>query len=267
MGKSNCVLPFFMVFGIHFMMGQTVDIKGRIIANDDVEGIHILNNTSSTFTISNRQGEFSITVKLNDTLAFSGVSYLLKKVVVGQDMIKSKSLIVYLTEKVNALDEVVVGKMLTGDLSSDLANSGIERTINFFDLGIPGYAGKPKTQSERRLYTAGDFKPIHLLSLLGGSLDVDPILNAISGRTKLLKHRIHLENKDKCIDKTKSNLSQILFTAYSLEESYRNEFFYFCADDDQFDNLCIINDDFKTLEFLKEKLVSFKSILQSTIQE
>ncbi|HUH29548.1 hypothetical protein [Gelidibacter sp.] len=267
MEKNSYALSFFMVFGLHFMIGQTVTIKGKIIADDDVEGIHILNNTSSSFTISNGQGEFSIPVKLNDTLAFSGVSYLLKKVVVGQDMINSKVLTVYLTEKLNILDEVVVGRILTGDLSSDLANSGIERTINFFDLGIPGYAGKPKTQSERRLHTAGDFKPIHLLSLLGGSLEVDPILNAISGRTKLLKHRIHLENKDKCIDRTKSNLSQILFTAHALEESYRNEFFYFCADGEQFDKLCIINDDFKMLEFLKEKLVSFKSILQSTVEE
>lgn len=256
-----------MVLGMPFLMGQTVDIHGRIIANDDVEGIHILNNTSLTFTISNNKGQFTIPVKLNDTLAISGVSYVLKKVVVRQDMIQSQSLTIYLSEKVNILDEVVVGKILTGDLSSDLANSGIKRGINFFDLGIPGYAGKPKTQSERRLYTAGDFKPIHLLSLLGGSLEVDPILNAISGRTKLLKHRIHLENKDKCIARTKSNLSQILFTAFSLEERYRNEFFYFCADNEQFDNLCLINDDFKMLEFLKEELVSFKSILQSKPEE
>lgn len=249
------------------MMGQTVDLKGQIIADADVEGIHILNNTSLTFTISNRKGEFSIPVRLNDTLVFSGVSYALEKVVVDEDLMKLKVLTVYLTEKVNALKEVVIGRILTGDLSSDLANSGIERTIDFFDLGIPGYVGKPKTQTERRLYTAGDFKPIHLLGLLAGSLEVDPILNAISGRTKLLKYRVHLENREKCIDRTKSNLSKILFTAHPLEESYRNEFFYFCADDGQFDNLCIINDDFKTLEFLTEKLVSFKAILQSNIGE
>lgn len=249
------------------MMGQTVDLKGQIIADDDLEGIHILNNTSHTFTISNSKGEFSIPIKLNDTLVFSGVSYALEKVVVDEDLMNSRDLTVYLTEKVNTLDQVVVGKLLTGDLSSDLANSGVERTVNFFDLGIPGYVGKPKTQTERRLYTAGDFKSIHLLGLLAGSLEVDPILNAISGRTKLLKRRVHLEDKDKCIDRTKSKLSQILFTAHPLEESYRNEFFYFCADDGQFDNLCIINDDFKTLEFLTEKLVSFKAILQSNIGE
>lgn len=256
-----------MAFGIHFMMSQTVDIKGRIMAQDEVEGIHIFNNTSNTFTISNRNGEFSIPAKLNDILAFSGVSYELKKVVVTQSMIASKSLTVDLNEKINALDEIVVGKILKGDLSSDLAHLGVERNINFHDLGIRGYTGKPKSQSERRLYTAGDFKPIHLLGLLVGSLELDPIFNAISGRTKLLKNTVHLENQDQCIYKIKSNLSKILFSAHALDASYRTEFFYFCADDSQFNTLCIINDDFKTLEFLKEKLVSFNSNLETKAQE
>ena len=267
MGKNKCLLPLFIVFGIHFISGQTVAVKGQIIADDEVDGIHILNNTSNTFTISNSKGEFSIPAKLKDTLLISGVSYELKKIVVGQNLINSKSLTIYLADKINVLDEVVVGKILTGDLSSDLANSGVQRGINFYDLGITGYTGKPKTQSERRLYTAGDFKPIHLLALLGGSLPMDPIFNAISGRTKLLKNRVHLENQDQCILNIKSNLSQILFSAHPLKEQYRNEFFYFCADDLQFDTLCFINNDIKTLEFLKEKLVSFKSNFQTDAQE
>lgn len=249
------------------MMAQRVDIKGHIFAKDDVEGIHILNKSSNTFTISNGVGEFSISAKLNDTLTFSGVSYTLKDVMVGEDMINSKSLTIYLTESITALDEVVVGKILTGDLSVDLANSGVERGINFFDLGISGYTGKPKTQSERRLFTAGDFKPIHLLALLGGSLPLDPIFNAISGRTKLLKHRVHLENVDQCILKTKDNLAEILFAAHPLEKHYHTEFFYFCADDPQFDTLCVIKDDFIMLDFLKEKLIRFKSNLQTTTEE
>lgn len=265
--RNNGVLSFVMVFGIQLMMGQTVDIKGQIMADGDVDGIHVINKTANAFTITNRKGAFTIPAKLNDTLSFSGVSYEVNTMVVGEEVIHTKTLTIYLLEKVNELAEVTVGKVLTGDLGSDLANLGVERHVNFFDLGIPGYAGKPKTQSERRLYTAGDFKPIHLLALLGGSLPVDPILNAISGRTKLLKHRIYLENKDKCLDRTKSKLSQILFTAHHLEERHRNVFFYFCADDDRFDDLCLMNNDFKMLEFLKEKLVSFKSILQSTVEE
>lgn len=252
---------------MHNLMAQRVDVKGQIFAKDDVEGIHILNKSSHTFTISNGKGEFSIPAQLNDTLTFSGVSYTSKKVMVGKDMINSRSLTIYLTENVTALNEVVVGKILTGDLRTDLANSGVERSINFYDLGISGYAGKPKTQSERRLYTAGDFKPIHLLALLGGSLPLDPIFNAISGRTKLLKHRVHLENLDHCILKTKENLAVILFTAHPLEERHHTEFFYFCADDEHFESLCKINDDFKMLDFLKEKLMRFKSNLQTATEE
>lgn len=249
------------------LVGQSVDIKGQILAKDDVEGIHILNKSSHTFTISNGNGQFSIPAKLNDTLTFSGVSYTLKEVKVGKDMINSRSLTIYLTENITALDEVVVGKILTGDLSVDLANSGVERGINFYDLGISGYAGKPKTQSERRLFTAGDFKPIHLLALLGGTLPLDPIFNAISGRTKLLKHRVHLEKLEHCILKTKDNLAEILFAAHPLEQRYQPEFFYFCADDELFESLCTSEDDFKMLEFLKDKLVYFKSNLQTTIEE
>ena len=265
--NSKFLFIFFVIFGTQIMIGQTFTIKGQILASYEVDGIHILNNTSKTFTISNSKGEFSIPVKMNDTLSFSGVSYELKNVIVSENMIQSKSLTIYLTDKINTLDEVIVGKILTGDLSSDITNSGVKRNIDFYDLGIPGYKGKPKTQTERRLYTAGDFKPIHLLALLGGSLPVDPILNAISGRTKLLKNRVQLENQDKCIDRTKADLSEILSSAHPLEEHYRNEFFYYCADDSNFDTLCIINDDFKTLEFLKEKLVSYKSNLQTPDQD
>ena len=243
--------------GAHSMVAQTIEIKGKIIANDEIEGIHVLNNTSNTFTISNSKGEFSIPVKLNDTLQFSGVSYELKDVIVLETMISSKSLTVYLSEKINQLDEVVVGKVLTGDLSSDLKNSGVEADLNFYDLGIPGYTGKPKTQSERRLYDADHGKYFYFYGI-AASINV----NKISGRTKDLEYRVYLETKDKCLEKIKSDLYEILFKSNPLDQIHRAEFFYYCADDATFDNLCSINDSFKTLEFLKEKLITFKMNLQ-----
>lgn len=249
------------------MTAQTVNINGKINAPLEVDGIHIINKTVSKYAISNSNGTFVIPAKLNDTILFSGVSYQSKEMIITKLIISSQHMTVNLEALVNTLDEVVVGRILTGDLSSDIANSGVERSVDFYDLGIPGYTGKVKTQSERQLYEAGDFKPIQLLGLLGGSLPLNPILNGLSGRTKELKHRIYLENQDKCIVNLQSKLAEILFSAYPLEEHSRVEFFYFCADDAQFDALCIINDDFKTLEFLKEKLVSFKSILQTKTQE
>lgn len=50
------------------------------------------------------------------------------------------------------------------------------------------------TQMERRLYT-GDFKPIDLLGLLGGSVNVDAILNSINGRTAMTKKLMNWKRK------------------------------------------------------------------------
>lgn len=253
-----------MVFGIQ---AQTVSLKGKITANGDVGGIHILNPSSGTFSVSINDGHFSISAKLNDTLVFSGISFQLKKVTVDREMVHSGTIAVSLVEKINVLDEVVVGKVLTGHLSADIANSEVKRSISFYELGIPGYTGKPKTQNERRLYEAGDFKPIQLLGLLGGSLPLNPILNAISGRIKALKKRVHLENRETCISRIKSQFSEILFASYPMETSHQTAFFYFCADSAEFDAHCYANDDFALLDFLQKKLVSYKLILEIPVQE
>ena len=267
--KNNLSFILLLLFGVLNAFAQSVDINGKINAKDEVDGIHIINKTASRFTISNSNGEFVIPAKLNDTILFSGISYQPKEVVITKIIIDSKQLPVHLEELVNVLDEVVVGKILTGDLSSDISNSGVERDINFYDLGIPGFKGKPLTQSERRLKEASDLDLSVGGSMGGGGvgMSLNPIINGISGRTKKLKEHVRLEQMDKCLDKVKSNLSGFLFKEYELEESYRIEFFYFCSDDLQFESLCRMNDEFKTFEFLKEKLVSFKSNLQTKTQE
>lgn len=245
---------------MHFLHGQTVAIEGQLIADGEVVGIHILNHSSQKFTIASAKGQFSIPAKLNDTLVISGISYELETVIINSQILKSKKVTISLTEKINLLDEVVVGSVLSGNLNADLANSGIEPAVNFYNFGIPGYAGKPKTQTERRLYTAGDFKPIHLLGLLAGSLEVDPIINAISGRTKMLKKRVKHESKEQCLFAIKEKHSKILFSEFPLEVEYHIDFFYFCADDPQFESICSKNIDFETFSFLKENLLTYMKL-------
>lgn len=266
MGNKNYYYFFLMVFCIQFINAQTVEIKGQLIGENEVEGIHIINHSSEMFTISNHHGEFSILAKLNDTLQFTGISYESRKVVVGRDVINSKVLTIYLIEKINDLDEVVVGKILTGDLRGDITNLDIERSINFNDLGIPGYRGIPKTQSERKLYDA-DHGEYYVYTGLYLSINVNKILNKLSGRTDVLKYRVALENRDKCLNRIRSNLSKSLFSTCELDEEHHNEFFSYCSGDPQFDAICLKNDDFNTLEFLKDKLISYNLNLKTTDKE
>lgn len=241
--------------GISISNAQSVEVRGKVIAEDeDLEGIHVINKTASKFTITNSNGEFIIPANVNDTILFSAIKYKPKEVIINSQIIKSKTLTVYLTELVNELNQVIVGKVLTGNLLSDVENSDAKRDLDFYDFGIPGYTGKPLTQSENRLNEA---------TTGGGFLPLNPILNYFSGRTKMLKNQVKLERLEGCLEVVKANLSKIFFEYNELDENLRSDFFYFCSEDEVFPTLCQIKNDLRTLEFLKVKLEAYKSNIQA----
>ena len=165
---------------------QRKDLNGQLIANDEVEGIHILNKTASKYTTSNEDGSFIIPAKASDTLFISGLKYEVQEFIITQSIIDLGSLSVHLIEKINELDEVIVGKILTGSLQSDLENSDAKTEIDFYDLGIPGNTNIPLTQNEQKLHDAdaGSWGSLGL----GFSVNFHKLLNRVSGRTKKLRN-------------------------------------------------------------------------------
>ncbi|WP_299552677.1 hypothetical protein [Seonamhaeicola sp.] len=252
--KSRGFPVLFFLFSVSVSYSQSVEILGKVVSKTDVENIHVINKTAQTFTITNKKGEFKITAKVNDTLRFSSIQQGIKDVIVSKGVITSKTMLVPLDEQVNQLDEVVVGKILTGDLFSDIENAETDDPINFYDVGIPGYTGKIATQSERRLNEA---------ITGGGIVPLNPIINAITGRTKMLKERIKLEERANLLRKIKSDLPDDFFSNYPLDEDLRADFFFFCEEDPDFTNRCKGKSDLEVFQFLKEKLQQYKQNLQS----
>src|SRR5690606_22967802 len=185
-------------------------------------------------TITNEKGGFLLEVAENDVIEISALQFETQTVTVSKEVVESKSLKIYLQEHVNKLAEVTVGNKLTGDLLKDINNIEGKPPINFYDVGIPGYTGKMATQSERMLYQAGEFKPSMLLGILLGSGSLDPIINGISGRTKMLKNRVKHEEREALMQSIKSRLGKDFFAFNPLDENLKMEFFYFCADDENF---------------------------------
>ena len=107
----------------------------------------------------------------------------------------NKLFFVRLKTKINNLEEVT-----------------INNKINAVSLGIIPKGIKRYTPAERRLKNAGDFKPIQLLSILGGTLPVEPIINAITGRTDRLKKELVVENKEKLLLKLNDLLNDEFYT-------------------------------------------------------
>ena len=149
----------------------------------------------------------------------------------------------------NQLNKVIVGKVLTGALDSDIENEGEERPMDFYDVGIPGYVGKPKTQVERKLYEA-DHGKYYAFPFV---LNTNKILNAITGRTKKLKEHVRLERNNTLIYKVRANVGEIFFKSHPLDKDKQMDFFFFCSDDPQFELRCSGKSEIEIYEYLDEK--------------
>jgi len=247
--KIKFLVVFFFLGSLNSANSQTIEILGEVKSSNNLENIHIINKTEQKFTITNSEGKFKISAKINDTLVVSSIQNKLISLVIDIEHVLSKRITITLEEQVNELDEVVVGKILTGDLLKDVKN--IEGApVNSQSLGIPSYQGPLKIQSERRLIEATSG---------GGFIPLFPIINAISGRTKKLKKHIKLERQEVLMYKIKTRLSEDLFKDIPLHDQYVMDYFYFISDDKDFLTICTYKSDIEILVFLKEKLIQYKS--------
>lgn len=250
--KHKLVVFIFLVFAQQ-SYSQTIDLLGKVQSKTDVENIHVINKTAQKFTVTNVEGAFRIEASLNDSLVFTSIQHKTLTVVVDAEIIKNKTLVISLEEQLNELDQVVVGKILTGNMNSDIANVEGE-PLTALKLGIPSYQGPLKTQSERRLNEA---------TTGGGFIPLFPIINAITGRTKMLKKRVKLEEKDDLIFSIKDRLSDDLFSENPLPEQNVMEFFYFVMEQPDFLERCKNQSSILVLDYLTEKLQVYKSNLES----
>ncbi|MFD1063188.1 carboxypeptidase-like regulatory domain-containing protein [Winogradskyella litorisediminis] len=221
-----------------------------MINNDEVEGIHILNKTALKYTVTDTDGSFVIPAKLNDTLTISGLKYKVKELRITKSILQTNQLNIELEENITQLDQVTLGKILTGNMTSDINNLDVETPINFYDLGIPGYTGKPKTLNERKLYEATSG---------GGGIPLNPLINLITGRTKELKKRIQLDKDIACVEQFKTTYKDILFDGKHISEELQNRFFVFITDSEDLQKACVNGTNvLKPIEFLQSELKLFK---------
>lgn len=176
------LLPFFfLILSVSLSAQQRDDIQGRVLhKNGALENVFLQNVSTGQSTATNNQGQFYIKAFPGDTLVFSHVGFVDLIKILKASEFKREELHVQMKDAVNELPEV------------NLSNTS---EINAVSLGIIPHEIKTPTMNERRLKTAGDFKWVHLLGILGGNLQIDPILNAINGRTKKLKRNITVEKK------------------------------------------------------------------------
>ena len=194
-------------------------IEGLILVNNQpVADVVVINLSKEKVTTSNGDGVFQMEVSIDDLLTFSAVHLHFWRQSIDQKIINAGGMLVNMTEKTTSLENVEVVKYTQ---------------INAYDLGIIQHKIKTMTPAERRLKLAGDFKYYHLLNLLGGSLDIEPIINKITGRTKRLKKELTAEQIVRNIEKLDLIFENTFYTHnLKIPFEYINGFKQFCVAND-----------------------------------
>ncbi|MGB5227796.1 MAG: carboxypeptidase-like regulatory domain-containing protein [Eudoraea sp.] len=226
-------------------------LEGKVTSIDKgVPDVHVMNTSANRATITNADGLFSISAKLNDTILFSAVQYKRKTMVVSRAMLESSSIIVPLEEFINELDEVVVRPYnLSGDLSRDMNILKTEKVYVASTLGLPNAYVKPISQAERKLNEA---------TTGGGIVPLNPIINAISGRTKYLKRVLATQEKYARTIRVREYYADSLFVKYlKVQENKIEDFMYFCEVDTTFSTVVDSRDKLKIWEYLKLRSTAY----------
>lgn len=257
----------FLLLGVSASSQQFTDLDGRVSSIDgDVAGTHVINLSTQRATITDNNGFFTIPVRLNDTLLFTAVQFKRKEIVVGLSVLESKLLIVPLADMLTELDEVIVMPYnLSGELDRDLGNKNLEPVVTASTLGLPNAYVTVKTQNERKLFEAdnGKFIMVEFDSMFYMPMvmiNLNKILNRLSGRTQKLKRLIAVDEKIALLERVRSFFPDSIYVKeLEIPVDMVTEFLYFCEADSLFENTVATNDPLRMWELLKVKSVSYRN--------
>lgn len=178
MTRNICLffLLSLIAFRLHAQVLPRQEITGLVVLRDvPMEKVNVRNDDSGFTTSSAADGTFKIKVRIDEALVFTAVNLETRRVKITQEILKTGFLKAIMTETTVPLPEVVVND-----------NKGITAE----NLGIIPRGQRKYTQAQRRLREA---------TTGGGIVPLNPILNAMSGRTRMLKKEIQVEQKERLL--------------------------------------------------------------------
>jgi len=198
-------------------------ISGEVM-NDTipVENVHVINKNSNKGSVSNKLGQFKISVNDKDTLIISDIQYQNKIVVINQDHLLKKFIIINLMELTNELDEVIV--MQYDDMSEE--------------LGLPNAGKKPLAKLDRNLnaFSQKSTPVVILEALMFKSGGISDIYNIVSGNRKNDRKLKQLLDEDKSLEMNKVHIKTIrehfqdtfFINTVLIKEDQINQYIQFC---------------------------------------
>lgn len=203
-------------------VAQTNDLtflRGKVVCEvKDLAQVNITNLRSESAVTSDEKGNYSLFVKVGDTIEFKSLQIETKKIAIQPNDLTKTLLVTQLISKTFALEEVEIK---------------VNKEINAVSLGILEKPAKKYTPAERKLRTAEELHWYSPLLIPIGGMSVDGMLNAISGRTAMLKKELEIERKERLMLKIESQFQHDYFTQKLKipEENVKGFLFYIVEDE------------------------------------
>jgi hypothetical protein len=167
------LLPIFLLFvslasfsqtdslAVKKLIGQVIEAESKKV----LSAANILNLNSVVGTITNENGDFQITAKVNDTIIVSYVGYSSIKLKITNDLLKGNELVIGLYEKAEEVREVVIrSTKLIGVLEVDIKQVPQDKFTRIRINGVPQTyeIGKP-AKKDFSSPIAALFQPVDFL--------------------------------------------------------------------------------------------------------
>ncbi|MBG6110298.1 hypothetical protein H4V97_002534 [Flavobacterium sp. CG_23.5] len=230
-----------------------VQLNGKVSTGlSNLEGVYVINLKTEKAAITDKDGYFSIPAAVGDTLMFSAIQFRAIKVNLTKIFFEQDLFSVMMMPIVNQLKEVIVKN---------------HSNINALSLGIIPKGQKSYTEAERKLYTATDLNASSSASvrgMAGGSISADPLLNFLSGRTKMLKKEIEVEKKESYLRKLENMFDMDYFMKkLKIPSEYVKGFEYYAVENEKFIKILNSNNITVTEFLLGELAAKFNEITAS----
>lgn len=171
-----------------------------------IGGIYIINKGTGAEKKSDALGNFVIEARAGDVITAYSSKTEVRDFVINEKSFEEDPYIISINTQTYELDEVVVEKRVTSE-----------------SLGLVPPGQKRYTPAERKLFTATS------------GFGIDILLNALSGRTQMLKRALETEKKEMLLEMIGNVCTEEeLRTEYKIPEEYTRGFVYYVVEDKEF---------------------------------
>jgi hypothetical protein len=200
------------VFSLQAQVLPRQEISGLVVLRDvPLEKVNVRNDDSGYTTSTAADGTFKIKVRVDEALVFTAVNLETRRVKITEEILKAGFIKAVMSETTVPLPEVTVND-----------NKGITAE----NLGIIPRGQRKYTQAQRRLREA---------TTGGGIVPLNPILNAMSGRTRMLKKEIQVEQKERLLLQLDGWFEDEYYTqTLKIPEDYISGFDFYIINDTDF---------------------------------